>query len=89
MPGWLGLLLQLYNEVILIIAHKNESITSLRFQECFCVESTSLSNRPDVSHDPDIHPLQGMNLCPHERGFVYIPTYCARSVGQDTHAGWP
>ena len=72
-----------------MITHKIESITSLCFQECFCIESTSLSNGPDCSRDPDVHPLQGMNLCPHERGFVYIPTYCTCLVGRDTHAGWP
>jgi len=74
-PGWLGPLVELYNEVILMITHKIESITSLCFQECFCIESTSLSDRPDCSCDPDVHPLQGMNLCPHERGFIsYLHT---------------
>ena len=44
-----------------------ECITCLCFQECFCVEPTFLSSGLNCSRDLDVRPLQGINLCLHEK----------------------
>ena len=44
-----------------------ERITCLHFQECFCVEPTFLSSGLNCSHNLNVRPLQGINLCLREK----------------------